>query len=103
MIIRTWGARTDAVGVSAYLEHFNASVLPALEALPGFLGFSLLESLSEPGASVSLLLTTRWESIDDIRRFAGDDYTRAVVEPAAAAVLLEYDRVAEHYRVAAVG
>lgn len=40
-----------------------------------------------------------WESMDAIRRFAGDEPERAVVEPEARAVLKTYDDFVSHYEV----
>ena len=37
--------------------------------------------------------------MDAIRRFAGEDAERAVVEPEAQAVLAEYDDFVRHYEV----
>jgi hypothetical protein len=42
---------------------------------------------------------TLWESMDAIRRFAGEDADRAVVEPEARAVLSEFDDGVRHYEV----
>jgi hypothetical protein len=45
------------------------------------------------------LVITFWESMGAIRRFAGEDPERAVVEPEARAVLAEFDDVVLHYEV----
>ena len=42
---------------------------------------------------------TLWDSMDAIRRFAGEDAEHAVVEPEARAVLAEYDDFVRHYEV----
>ena len=39
------------------------------------------------------------DSMEAIRKFAGDDPERAVVEPAARAVLLAFDERVRHYEV----
>ena len=48
---------------------------------------------------VEFLVLTRWESLDAIRAFAGDDIGRAVVEPGAVSALVEYDPRVQHYDV----
>lgn len=48
---------------------------------------------------VEFLVLTRWASIEAVRAFAGDDISRAVVEPEAAAALVRFDRSVQHYEV----
>jgi hypothetical protein len=43
---------------------------------------------------------TLWDSIDAIKRFAGEDPETAVVEPEARAVLSSFDNFTRHYEVA---
>jgi heme-degrading monooxygenase HmoA len=100
MIVRTWSARLRAANIARYLEHLNRSVKPALAALPGFLGTTVLERrLDGDGDRREVVVQTRWESFDAIRAFAGDDISAAVVEPAAAALFDDYDRRVLHYEV----
>jgi heme-degrading monooxygenase HmoA len=101
MIVRSWSARLDARNVARYLEHLDHSVKPALAALPGFLGAAVLERrLDGSSQAVSeVVVQTRWQSLDAIRAFAGDDISAAVVEPAAAALFSDYDRRVLHYQV----
>lgn len=97
MIIREWRGRALRSREGAYLEHFNSSVLPQLKNVPGFMGAHLM---SRPkGDLVELVVLTRWESYDAIRRFAGPQFERAVVEPTAAAALADFDPVAQHYEI----
>jgi heme-degrading monooxygenase HmoA len=81
----------------AYRDHLAAVVLPELRKLPGFLGLDLCEAAR--GDMVELLVVSRWESMDAIRAFAGDDPDQAIVEPGARAVLAEYDEFVTHYEV----
>ena len=48
---------------------------------------------------IEFLVLTRWQSIEAIRGFAGSDISKAVVEPAAAAALLDFDASVQHYEV----
>jgi len=43
---------------------------------------------------------TFWESIDAIRRFAGEAIERAVIEPEARALFLSCDEHVRHYQMA---
>jgi hypothetical protein len=104
MILRTWSARLESSRVAAYLHVFTSQVKPALVALPGFLGSTVMErrlhEAPSPSTPVSeVVVQTRWSSLDAIRGFAGDDLSVAVIEPEAAALLLEYDRTVRHYEI----
>ena len=97
MIIREWRGRAAASTAAAYPEHFHVNVLPELQGLPGFLGAYL--SRRPLGDGIEFLVLTRWQSMDAIRGFAGNDVSNAVVEPAAVAALLDFDSNVQHYEV----
>jgi heme-degrading monooxygenase HmoA len=99
VIVRVWRGRVAEANERAYVEHLTRRMFPAFRTIDGFLGGSLLKQRSEHG--VDLMVVTRWASMDAIRKFAGPDVTKAVVEPAAEAILLEFDRVVKHYELAA--
>jgi heme-degrading monooxygenase HmoA len=64
-------------------------------------GFSGATVLRRPGIeSVEIEVLTWWTSMAAIRRFAGSDAERAVVEPEVRAALKRFDRRVYHYRVA---
>ncbi len=87
--------------VPRYLQHLDRSVKPALTALPGFIGLMVLERrIGQDAPPISeVLVQTRWESLDAIRAFAGNDISGAVVEADAAALFADYDRRVLHYEV----
>jgi len=97
MIIREWRGRAAASNGEAYPEHFRASVLPELLQVPGFLGAYL--SRRQLDDRIEFLVLTRWQSVEAIRGFAGSDISKAVVEPSAAAALLDFDASVQHYEV----
>jgi heme-degrading monooxygenase HmoA len=97
MIVRAWRGRASPANPSGYAEHFRKSVAPQLAAIAGFRGASLLKE--ERPEEVEFLVLTRWDSMDAIRAFAGDDVGRAVVEPGAVAALVSYDERVAHYEL----
>jgi heme-degrading monooxygenase HmoA len=99
MIARIWRASATAEGADRYREHFTGSVLPELSRCDGFVDASLLEKAGAERTDLQVI--TRWESLAKIEAFAGADLTIAVVEPAAQAALLDYDRTVEHYTITA--
>lgn len=97
MVVRQWCARATPEGALAYREHLEGSVLPQLKALPGFAGVTLLNAAA--GGEVLVTVQTRWQSMDSVAAFAAPDIDAAVVEPAAAKVLLGYDDKVTHHHV----
>lgn len=97
MIIREWRGRALRSREGAYPDHFNGKVLPQLKELPGFIGAHLCRRRKDD--LLEFVVLTRWESLDAIRAFAGPHYERAVVEPAAAAALTDYDPLVQHYEI----
>lgn len=97
MILRVWRAYGDASMSDRYPRHLLDKVRPELEKIAGFRGLFLVERRRED--EVEYVVQTLWDSMDAIRTFAGPHPERAVVEPAAAAVLLRFDETVDHYEV----
>lgn len=97
MIIREWRGRANHLRGSAYPKHFRAVVMPELRRLKGFRGATLAKRKLDD--RIEFIVLTRWDSLESIRSFAGPDLERAVVEPAAAAALVEFDARVRHYEV----
>jgi heme-degrading monooxygenase HmoA len=96
MVIRLWRGRAALDRADLYRRHFRSEVLPKLRDIEGFLSADLLER--RLGDRVEFLVMTEWASWEAVRRFAGDDPERAVVEPDARRMLLEYDATVEHFQ-----
>ncbi len=96
-IARIWTCRADPKDPDAYPRHFKDKVLPELDAVPGFLGAMLMRR--EDGDAIEYIVLTRWVSMDVIRRFAGEDLTRAVVHEEIAPMLLTYDKTVRHSEI----
>ncbi len=98
MIARLWRGRATAENAPAYVKHFTETVVPALKALPGHGGATLMQR--EVDGQIELLAVTLWDSRAAIEAFAGSDISRAHVEPQARAVLASFDDFADHYEMA---
>jgi heme-degrading monooxygenase HmoA len=96
MIVRTWSARTSA-DPDAYENEFRTNVLDALSGLDGFRGAYLLRRAHATGTEFVTL--TLFDSLEDVRRFAGPDVDAANVSPTARAVLDDVDERVRHYTV----
>lgn len=97
MILRIWRAYAETSSADRYPRHLLDKVRPELEKITGFRGLWLLEK--HGSEEVEYVVQTLWDSMDAIRTFAGPHPERAVVEPAAAAVLLRFDETVDHYEV----
>jgi heme-degrading monooxygenase HmoA len=100
MIARSWRATASPDGARKYEQHFHTGVLPELRATPGFLVAYLMrrdDGNPDCGDTVKIHVLTFWESLDAIASFAGNTLQSAVVDPAAQAVLMDFDKTVDHY------
>ena len=101
MVIREWRGRAHMADQDAYPMHFHSRVLPELRGIAGFVDATLGRRVLD--GQVEFMVLTRWQSMDAIRAFAGDEPGRAVVEPGAISALTEFDRTVQHYEVVEAG
>ncbi len=94
--MRIWSARTSG-DPHAYEREFTSHVLGALGGLDGFRGAYLLSRPHPTGTE--LVTLTLFDSLADVRRFAGRDVDAANVSAAARAVLDDVDERVRHYTV----
>jgi heme-degrading monooxygenase HmoA len=97
MIARMWRGLALLEKADDYVKHLQTSVLPELQQIDGFRGISLLRQDSPE--AVEFVVLTFWESMDAIRKFAGEDAEVAVVAPAAQPLFREYDPRVKHFEV----
>jgi heme-degrading monooxygenase HmoA len=98
MIARVWNGTARPEHADAYVAHLRETTFPALAAMPGHRGAYVLRRAS--AGAVQFTVITLWDSLDAIRRFAGDDPEVAVVPPDAQSLLVSYDRRAVHWDIA---
>ena len=97
MIARLWRGLTAREGAATYERHITENVFPELAGIAGHVGAYLLRR--EVADRTEFFVMTLWDSLDAIREFAGTEIDRAVVEPPAQEVLVEYDRQVRHFEV----
>lgn len=99
MIVRIWrGSAAVGANADAYEKHVTATVFPAVCRLDGNCGARLLKR--RVGERIEFLAVTYWKTMEAVTAFAGENVELAVVEPAAQAVLAEFDPFVNHYEVA---
>jgi len=97
MIARFWMAKTSQAQAPVYTDHLKNQVLATLREVDGYIGARLLERKIDGG--VEIVVLTFWRSLDSIRKFAGDDIEKAVVNDEIVPQLLHYDQRVRHYEV----
>jgi heme-degrading monooxygenase HmoA len=97
VIARIWHGWTLPENADAYEEFLRTKMFPSIHRVPGYLGADLLRS-DDPD-EIAFVTITRFESLDAVKEFAGDNYERAVVEPEARQLLSRFDERSEHYEV----
>ncbi|MEV4317123.1 antibiotic biosynthesis monooxygenase [Actinocrispum sp. NPDC049592] len=98
MIARIWQGWAAKATADDYQRHYESEVAGHLRQVPGFKGARLLRR--EDGGEVMFTSITLFDSIDDVRGFAGDDYEQAVVEDAARKALSRWDEQVTHHEIA---
>jgi hypothetical protein len=97
MIVRVWYAEIDGRNMPAYRDFLEREIFPKVKKLPGNRGAELLAH--DAGELIDVIVETRWNTLDDIHAFAGEDISVAVIEPEARALLARYDETVTHYEV----
>lgn len=99
MIARMWrGWADDPAKADAYEDFLRETFLPAAAKLPGFRGAHVLRRLLESGETEFTTLT-RFDSIDAVKAFAGEDYEVANVAPRARELLSRFEARCTHHRI----
>jgi heme-degrading monooxygenase HmoA len=97
VIARLWRGWTTRGNADAYEEFLRTKMFPSIHRVHGFLGADLLRRPA--GDEIAFVTITRFESLDAVRAFAGEDYERAVIEPEAQRLLSRFDERSEHFDV----
>jgi antibiotic biosynthesis monooxygenase (ABM) superfamily enzyme len=95
MITRTWRGWTARENADAYERFLLTELFPAMREIPRFHSAAVL--LRDDGSEVAFVTLTRFDSLDAIRAFAGEDYETPVIEPTARALLSHHEKRAQHY------
>ena len=99
MICRSWHGWTAPANADAYEALLRTEVFPGIarRAIAGYRGIELLRRAD--GDTVEFVTLMWFDSIADVRAFAGEDYEVAVVPPKARALLQRFDARSAHYEV----
>jgi antibiotic biosynthesis monooxygenase (ABM) superfamily enzyme len=99
MILRIWRGWTTPTNAAAYESVLREEVFPGIRerGIPGFRDITL--GRRDVGDEVEFVTVMRFDSIEDVAAFAGENYSMAVVPPHARAVLSHFDEESVHYEL----
>jgi antibiotic biosynthesis monooxygenase (ABM) superfamily enzyme len=95
LITRVWRGWTAPENADAYEAFLLTELFPSMRAIPGFRDADVLRR--SDGDEVAFVTLTRFDSLEAIRAFAGEDYETPVLEPRALELLSHWDERALHY------
>jgi heme-degrading monooxygenase HmoA len=98
VIARVWRGWTTPENADPYQELLGTTVLPGIDRVRGFRGAELLRRAV--GDEVEFMTVTRFDSLDAVREFAGDDYEQAVISDEAHRLLSRFDERVALYEIA---
>ena len=99
MIYRIWHGWTTHANAQKYQSMLEEEIFVGIQdrQIRGFLGIELLRR--QPEDEVEFITIMRFDSLDAVREFAGEDYEAALVPEKAQAVLSRFDARSAHYEI----
>jgi heme-degrading monooxygenase HmoA len=99
MISRIWHGWTSLENADTYENLLKDEIFVGIldREIPGFIDIQMLRRSLE--TEVEFVTIMRFESLDAVIEFAGDDYEACVVPPSARAVLAHFDQRSQHYEI----
>jgi hypothetical protein len=101
VITRLWRGWTGSEDADSYERFLMTELFPSMRRIRGFRGAEILRR--DEGHEVAFVTLTRFDGLDSIRAFAGEDYEVPVLEPRALALLSRYDERAAHFDTSSFG
>lgn len=97
MISRHWRCVVKTAEADRYVAYLRTEMFPKMANIAGFRDATILRRPTSGGIEFRILTT--WASIESIKGFTGEDVTAAVVHERAQAMMVTYDKRADHYEV----
>ena len=99
MIARIWRGWTKRADAVAYERMLRDEIFPSIAArkISGYHGAELF--IREDGDEAEFVTLLRFDSMDGVKEFAGNNASKPVIYPKAEALITRMEQ-ARHYRVA---
>jgi len=94
VITRIWHGRTRAEHADEYLQLIIETGVADYKSVPGNLSVEIWREIE--GDVCHFWTVTKWDSIDSIKQFAGDDHEKAKYYPEDEKYLLEFEPTVRH-------
>lgn len=95
LIARIWHGWTTPANADAYENLLRTKILPGIRQTHDCKGIHLFRR--HAGDEVEFITLLFFDSLETIRKFAGEDYEAAVVPPEARRLLARFDARSQHY------
>ena len=94
-----WHGWTTPENAGTYENLLRMEIFPGIAAktIPGYRGIELLRR--ENGDEVEFITIMRFDSLQSVKDFVGEDYEQSYVPDKARAVLSRFDRRSQHYEM----
>jgi antibiotic biosynthesis monooxygenase (ABM) superfamily enzyme len=99
MILRIWHGWTKPENAGAYENLLKTEIFPGIAAknIPGYRSIELLRR--DLGNEVEFITMMRFDSLQSVKDFVGEDYEQSYVPEKARAVLARFDQRSQHYEL----
>jgi antibiotic biosynthesis monooxygenase (ABM) superfamily enzyme len=99
MIIRVWHGWTTPENANVYENLLKTEIFPGIAAktIPGYRSIELLRR--NAGAEVEFITQMRFDNLQSVKDFVGEDYETAYVPEKARQVLSRFDERSQHYEI----
>jgi hypothetical protein len=98
MIARVWHGYTTPENADAYERLLQSEILPGIEKAHKY-GAHLFRRDLPQQDEVEFITICYFDSLDDVRAFAGEDYEVPVIVPRARALLKHFDQRSQHFEI----
>ncbi|MEI9918450.1 MAG: antibiotic biosynthesis monooxygenase [Bacteroidota bacterium] len=95
MITRVWHGRTSLKDAPKYLSFLLTKGTSDYKKIEGNLSVKVWQRIDSDCSH--FYTVTEWTNIDAIKKFAGEDYNKAVYYPEDQGTLLEFEPRVSHY------
>ena len=97
MIARIWHGFTSTENASTYENMLRKDVLPGIGKVKGYKGAQLMRGNLQH--ETEFITITYFDDINAVIAFAGENYTKAVIDKEAGKLLTHYDERSVHYEL----
>ncbi|MCI0415826.1 antibiotic biosynthesis monooxygenase [bacterium] len=96
-IARMWHGQTPAAKADEYTAYLQEKGITKIQSIPGNLGVQMFRKINQDTAD--FLVISYWDSVESIKKFAGEDYEKVYQMPRDPEFLINPETKVRHYDV----